>query len=310
MIRDGDLQLRIPLHQREQHLRQLFIRDVLGAFAAAPDVPVALPIVGGGKDQCAAAVGTADQAGHPALVLRDGTAVVFPLGLDRCHAALGGVPGLLGDQRLVMGVGQDDILIGEVPAGAARGVPAHFPDVDRIAQNIFDGAVFKPVPPVGLDAHVIEPLGDGEEAVSGNEAVKDGLDQRGLLGDWNQHIVLHSVSEGGIALKAAPSGLLRHAPLDLLRQIQGVVFVHGLDHGFHDDAHFVVGQGLADGDDLNAKLPAEHGLVDDAVLPVPGEPGELPEENGIKRPGLLLGGTDHPVELRALFGVLAADALI
>ena len=95
MIGNGDLLLRVPLHQGEQHLRQLFIRDMLGALAAAPDVSVALPIVGGGKDQRAAAVGTADQTGHPALMLRDGAAVILPLGFDSGHTALSSVPGLL-----------------------------------------------------------------------------------------------------------------------------------------------------------------------------------------------------------------------
>ena len=210
----------------------------------------------------------------------------------------------------MLGVGQDDILIGEVTAGSARGVPAHLADIDRIAQDIFDGAVFKAVSPVGLDPHVIEPLSDGEETFAGNEAVKDGADQGGLLRNRNQHIVLHPVPERWGALEPAPAGFLRHAALDFFGQVQGVVFVHGLDHGFHDDAHFIVGQGLTDGDDVNAQLPAEHGLVDDAVFPVAGKTGELPEKDGVKGPGLLLGGADHAVELRPLFRMFAADALI
>lgn len=89
LVGNRDLSLRVSLHQCEQHFGQLFIWYVLGAFAAAPHIPIALPIVWGRKDQCAAAVGAADQTGHPAFVLCDGTAVVFPLSLDGCHAALG-----------------------------------------------------------------------------------------------------------------------------------------------------------------------------------------------------------------------------
>ena len=156
----------------------------------------------------------------------------------------------------------------------------------------------------------IEPLGQGEQALSIPEALEDRLHQRGLLGDRDQDSVLHPVAEGGRTLEPAPAGLLRHAALDLLGQIDGIILIHGLDDGLHEDAGLVVGEGFADGDDLDAQLPAEHGLVDDAVLPVAGEAGELPEEHRVKGLGFGLGQADHLLKGLALSRVLPADALV
>ena len=50
--------------------------------------------------------------------------------------------------------------------------------------------------------------------------------------------------------------LFLHAALDILRQIDGVVFVHGLDHGLHDNAQLALSNGLLDGDNLNVELLA------------------------------------------------------
>ena len=110
-IGNGDVCLGVPLQQGQQHVSQLFVGDVLGTFAAAADIAVALPVVGGGVYQRTAAAGTADQAGQPALMLCNRPAVVFPLGLDGCHTPLRRLPGVKGDQRFMLCVSQDDIFI-------------------------------------------------------------------------------------------------------------------------------------------------------------------------------------------------------
>ena len=65
---------------------------------------------------------------------------------------------------------------------------------------------------------------------------------------------------------------------------------------------------LGDGDHPDALAP-EHGLEGDGVLPLAGEPGELPDENFLEG-GLGLGGlVDHLAELRPV-GDAAALGLV
>ena len=104
--------------------------------------------------------------------------------------------------------------------------------------------------------------------------------------------------------------LFLHAALDILGQVDGVILVHGLDHGLHDDAQFALGDGLLDGNDFNMQLFAEDGFVKHGVIPVPGEAGELPQKYGVKGLGFLLGYTDEPAEVIAAGDLAAGLGLI
>ena len=58
-------------------------------------------------------------------------------------------------------------------------------------------------------------------------------------------------------VKTTPEGeeFLSYAK-NILRQIDGIVFVHGLNHGLHDNAQLALSNGLLDGDNLNVELLA------------------------------------------------------
>ena len=222
------------------------------------------------------------------------------IGEDRLllgHAHLRRLKDFLSDDRLMLSVGHDDIGIVKVPAAAAGGIPPELADIHRIAEDILHGTVFKGSAPVGFDAHIVEPAGNGIEALPGVEAAEDLLHIHRLLRDGDQDIILHGVAEGGRGLQLAAAVLFLHAALDVLRQVDGVVFVHGLDHGFHDDAHFALLDGLFDGDHVDLQLLAEDGLIVHRVVPVPGEAGELPQQNGVEGLRLRFGGGDEPAEL-------------
>ena len=93
-----------------------------------------------------------------------------------------------------------------------------------------------------------------------------------------------------------PHGCLPHTPRDLLGQVLRVELVHTLDDGLHELARGEVVGVLGDGDNPHTSA-AEHCLEGDGVLPLAGEPGELPDqyilEGGIGPAGLV----QHPAEL-------------
>ena len=123
-------------------------------------------------------------------------------------------------------------------------------------------------------------------------------------------MVGHPIAEGRGGLELSPAGLFRHALPDFLPQVDGVVLCHSLQHGFQNEAHPVVLQMLGDAHHLDPALPAEHGLVDNAVLPVPGEAVKLVDQDDRKGGRLLFCGGDHGHEGRAGLGPAACDPCV
>ena len=160
------------------------------------------------------------------------------------------------------------------------------------------------------DTHSVEPFCDGEKALAGEEAGEYLLHIHGFLRDRNKDIVLDAVAEGGRGLKLAAPVLFLHAALDLLGQIDGIVFVHGLDHGLHDDAHLAFLDRLLDGDHIDLQLFAQDGFVVYRIVTVAGEAGELPQEDGVKGLGLGLGGGDQAAEVVAACDLPAGLGLV
>ena len=128
---------------------------MLGGTAAAPHKIITLPIMGGGKDQRAAAGGAAHDAGEPVRILFQGLGAVGSDGLLLGDADLHGVKFLTGDKGRVRSGHQDDIRVVVIPAGAAGGIPADQPGIDRVAENILHGPIFKGAAAMGAAAHVI-----------------------------------------------------------------------------------------------------------------------------------------------------------
>ena len=105
------------------------------------------------------------------------------------------------------------------------------------------------------------------------------------------------VAEGGLgAEEEAAGGRLPHTPDDVLGKIFAVEFVHALDDRFHELAGGGVVGVLGDGYDPYPLSP-EHGLEGDGVLPLPGEPRKLPDEDDLKWGLWLATFLDHLLEL-------------
>ena len=213
-------------------------------------------------------------------------------------------------QRLMPAVHDHRVRVIPHAARAAGRRPAHFADVDRVAQDIFDAAVVDRIAEARAHAERGQVVRNLEQAAAADEVREYFLhDRRGVrVGDVAA--VLHAVADRRVGVGTALSRALGHAAPHFFGEIDRVVFVHGLDHGFDDDGHFVVADRLGDRHDLDAQIAAQHGFVQDAVLARAGEAGKLPEQDHVERLGLYLGRADHAVEFRALVGRAAADTLV
>ena len=222
------------------------------------------------------------------------------VGADRLllvKAGLGCLKLLLRHQRLVVAVSKNNIGIVKIPAAAPGGVPPQLADIHRIAEDILNGAVFKGAATMGLDAHIVEPAGERVAPLPGIEAAEHFAHIDGFVRDGDKDIVFDRIAEGGGGLQLTPAVLLLHAALDVLGQIDGVIFVHGLDHGLHDDAHFAFLDGLFNGDHVDLQLLTQDALIVHGIVTVTGEAGELPQEDSVKGLGLRLSGGDQAAEV-------------
>ena len=270
---------------------------MLSGAAAAPDIVIALPVMRFGKNHGAATGGTAHKAADPVLVAAQRAAMIGTDRLLLVKAGLSCLKFLCRHQWLVLAVSEDDIRIIKVPAAAPGGVPPQLADIHGIAEDILHGAVFKGAAAVSFDAHIVEPAGDVVSALPGIEAAEHFPHIDGLVRDGNKDIVFDGIAESGGGLQLTPAVLLLHAALDVLGQIDGVILIHGLDHGFHDDTHLAVLDGLLDGDHIDLQLLAQNGLIVHGIVTVAGEAGELPQKDSVKGLGLRLGGGDQAAEV-------------
>lgn len=123
-------------------------------------------------------------------------------------------------------------------------------------------------------------------------------DAGGALVVHHQLFILHlvAVRDGATAIIPLGDAFPQAAPY-VLGQIGGVVFRHGFQQPFQDNALRAIRDVLLHGHDLDAVL-LQLRLIDGAVVPVAGEPVQLPDDHHFK---LLLGGVlDHALETRAL----------
>ena len=283
---------------------------MLGVSAAAPDPVIAFEIMGLGKDQRTPAGGTAHQPGQPVFQLVGGPGLVRELRLYTVHAVLGRFPCLHVDERFVFAIGHNDVLVEKIPAAPAAGVPPELADIDRVADDILNGAVLKSVPPVGAHAQVIQLFGNLVDPGSGHKAVKNAADVGGFLWQGNELATLCAVAKGGGGLQLAPVGVHRHGAFDLLAQADGIKLVHPLDDALDETAEGPGDERFRDADHVDAALGPEDRLVKNALLLVAGKAAVFPEEDDRKRTGGLLGLGDHPHELRAAVRLFAGDARV
>ena len=122
-----------------------------------------------------------------------------------------------------------------------------------------------------------------------------GLQLRSLLGSVLDHHPV--VAEWSLAgHPKTPGRGLSHPPGDVLGKILRIELVDGLDDAFQESAGGGVVGLLGDRNDADSPA-AEHGLVGDGVLPLAGEPGELPDEDLPEGGTGRLGLVEHSLEL-------------
>ena len=144
--------------------------------------------------------------------------------------------------------------------------PAHLADIHRIAQDVFDAAVVERVAEARADAQRGQVVRDLEQAAPADKVLINFAHNRRGVRVGDVCAVLHAVADRRVGIRSALLGALRHAAPHFLGQIDGIIFVHGFDHGFDDDGHFIITDRLGDGHDLNAQIAAQHGFIQDAVL--------------------------------------------
>ena len=251
-----------------------------------------------------------DEAGNP-MFLRPGLAGILRVEqFLLVDTALDGIEDLFVDQRGVPAVDKDNVFVLVVAAGVTGRIPAEFADVDGVAQDIFDGPVFKPAAAVRALAAFVHPARERKAAFA-SEVAAEQLFHKAILGRLrHENVILDAVAIRRITLHLAAAVLFLHAALDLLGKVDAVVFVHRLDERFGNEAHAALGHGLGNGDDINAELLAQDRLVHDRIIAVAGKARKLPEQDRVEGLRLRLGDADHAAEFVALFHAAAGNALV
>ena len=286
---------------------------MLGFAAASAHVIVAFEIMRLRKNERRPAGRTAYKAAQPVLQLARGPRLTRPAFLYRLDSFLCGVPCAAVDKRLVSGVADNRVRVGEVAPGLARRRPAYFPDVHRVPQDVLHCPLFKRAPPVRPRPDGVHLTGDGVHSLARDELLKHLPHQYGLPGlrrhDARSVPDFQPVAERRRGLPYAPLCVERHGALDFPRKPDGVVFVHPFQNALDQPAERPLYQRLRYADDFDIVL-SEHGLVDDALLLIPRETRELPDQNAVKGvPGLFRGG-NHAPERRTLRRCPAGNPLV
>ena len=221
--------------------------------------------------------------------------------LQRCRSAAPGVEHRL---HAVKQVAVDD-----------RGTPVFDQDIFvTVAANI----AFMPQDPVdGTDVEGIakprfqpagvQLVGDLFGRCAGDVALEDEPhDRRGGVVD-HRLAVFDGIAVGRAAADDVPlQGAFAHSALDVFGEVGRIVFGHGLQQSFEDDAFGVVRNAFGRGNDLHAAL-FEFGLVKSAVVAATGEAVELPDDDIAERLFLRVG--DHALKIGALVGAARDGAV-
>ena len=236
--------------------------------------------------------------------------MALPLRFDLANPLLDFLPGIHINNWLVVRIGQYGIGIVELAADTVRRCPAQLSNIHRVAQDILNGAVFKGVSAMGFYAQRIEPLGNDEISFACEKSGKNLAHKFRFFRDGHQLVIPDAIAKGRSGLQTTTAGLFRHTAPHFFRQVQRIEFVHGFDDGFVDDAHFAGGNGLGDGNHINAVLFTEHGFVNNTVLAVSGETGEFPDQDPIKGAGRCFRHGDHPLKFITVGRLPAGDTAV
>ena len=126
------------------------------------------------------------------------------------------------------------------------------------------------------------------------------------LTDDDRFILIHieGVIRGNLEAKAGIAAvgqtllrIERHAAVDLLRQLGGVVFRHTFQNTFHKNTGGIICDVLSCRDNADSVL-LELSFVDGAVIAVSGKAVKLIDKNGIE--GVLVAVCNHSLELSAV----------
>ncbi len=182
--------------------------------------------------------------------------------------------------------------------------------IERVSENIADRPAVKWISAGSADAGGVEKMCNFRAGASGQKLLID----QGYKGSLNlirdKLSVHHLITKRRDGDHTAAFEFFLHAPADFLPQIDGVVFVHGFEKGFHENGGGIIGQRFGDGNDVNAAFPAEQGFVENTVLTAAGKTGIFPDENDVKGTGRLSGSRDHTQKSRTLGSGPSTDALI
>ena len=80
-------------------------------------------------------------------------------------------------------VGKNYIFVEKITSGPSGGVPAEFPNIHRVSDDILDGSAFKRIAAMGADSAGIERAGDGDVSLTGGEALKNLTDYGSFFWD-------------------------------------------------------------------------------------------------------------------------------
>ncbi len=223
---------------------------------------------------------------------------------------LGFFPSFIVQEMFVTAVGNNKIWIVEVPARFVLRIPADFTNIDWISQDIFNGPAFPAAAALCFDSHGVQLCGNGTAAHAADVAVKNHFYKWSGFRISIVFFILNQITKSRCCDRLPTDNFFAHATPDFLSQVDAVIFVHGLYHGFHKNGHFAVPNRLCDRYDFNSALLAQHGFINNAVLPVPREAGKFPDNNYVKRPWLPFSSANHPHKLRTLLCCFSTDAFI
>ena len=213
------------------------------------------------------------------------------------------------DDRLVHAVGDHDRRVVKVAAGFARRIPADLAGVNGIAQHIRHRAVLPAVAPCGENVFAVQPARDLHHRHAVQIIGKNAFDDRRRLRIDDILLVLDGIAVCRSRDRAAALHAFGHAALYLARKPDRIVFIRPLDDPFNQRAERSLRHRLRNAAHLHA-VPAQHGLVKNALLLIAREPRKFPQQHRAERRRFLLGSGDHPVKGRPLVGASAADAVV
>ena len=169
-------------------------------------------------------------------------------------------------------------------------------DVPLVPQKPVQAVLVKLLALGGLDLLCVEIFCDFSDRLSAGVHLENLPDNSSALWvNMEAAFLVHIVAKARIApIAQTLFSVDVHAPPYLLGQLRRVVFGHALQHALHQNAAGVVADVLPCGDHPNTVL-FQLGLVDGAVIAVPGEAVKLIDQHTLKN--VLVAVGNHALEL-------------